>query len=40
MHRMHNARCKVCRKCIVVALVQSKVSQFAILDDVLIEEAV
>ena len=37
---MHYTRCKVCRKCVVIALVQGKVSEFSILNDVLIEEAV
>ena len=37
---MNYARCKVCRKCVVVALVQGKVSEFSVLNDVLIEEAV
>jgi len=40
MHRMHDARCKVCRKRVVVTLIQSEVSEIPVLHDVLIEEAV
>ena len=37
---MYNARCKVSWKCIVITLIQSKISKFPVLNDVLIEEAV
>ena len=40
MNGVHDARSQVRGKSVVVALIQRKVSQFAILDDVLIEEAV
>ncbi|KPM15095.1 hypothetical protein WG75_09500 [Citromicrobium sp. WPS32] len=36
---MHYARCQMCWKSIVVTLIQSKISQFAVLNDVLVEEA-
>lgn len=40
MHRVHHPLCKVRRKCVVVSLIQREISQFPVLDDVLIEEAV
>ena len=40
MNRMHHARCKMRRKRVVVTLIQSKVSEFSVLNDMLIEEAV
>lgn len=40
MHRMHDARRNVRRKCVVVALIEREVSKLTILYDMLIKEAV